>query len=95
MLMPLLLGLQAGSGAHTAHAEGLGLAATLDGAGNAIAIDLLAVGVHTAAMFLVMGCIALVVYEKLGLRILRSAWINLDRIWAGTLIVTGAVTFVL
>ena len=51
--------------------------------------------VKRQAMFLVMGCIALVVYEKLGLRILRSAWINLDRIWAGTLIVTGAVTFVL
>jgi hypothetical protein len=46
-------------------------------------------------MFLVMGAIALVVYEKVGLAILRKAWINLDRIWAGTLIVTGALTFVL
>ena len=46
-------------------------------------------------MFLVMAVIALVVYEKLGLKILRTAWINLDRIWAGTLIVTGAVTLVL
>jgi hypothetical protein len=94
MLMPLLLGLQEGSAVHAAHAEGLGLPTSFDGAGNALVIDLLAVGVHTAAMFLVMGCIALVVYEKVGLRILRSAWINLDRIWAVTLIVTGAVTFV-
>ena len=48
--------------------------------------------VHTAAMFLVMAAIALVVYEKVGLKILRSAWINIDRIWAVALILTGVVT---
>ena len=39
--------------------------------------------------------IALVVYQKIGLNILRSAWINLDRIWAGALVLTGAVTILL
>jgi hypothetical protein len=95
MLMPVLLGLGADSAAHTAHAAGGTVPATVDGFGGLALVNVLAVGVHTAAMFLVMAAIALVVYEKLGLKILRTAWINLDRIWAGTLIVTGAVTLVL
>jgi hypothetical protein len=95
MLMPLLLGLQADSAAHTAHAAGLAVPAVFDRAGDLVLVNLAAVAVHSAAMFLVMGAIALVVYEKVGLKILRTAWINLDRIWAGTLILTGALTFVL
>jgi hypothetical protein len=35
--------------------------------------------------------VAVLVYEKLGVRILRSAWINLDAIWAIALIVTGVL----
>jgi hypothetical protein len=50
---------------------------------------------HTSAMFVVMGTIAIVVYQWLGLRILRSAWINLDAIWAGALIGAGVLSFVL
>ena len=95
MLMPLLLGLRPETAAHTAHAADAALPVAATGAGSLALVNVLAVGVHTAAMFLVMGAIALVVYEKIGLKILRSAWINLDRIWAGTLIVTGAVTLVL
>jgi hypothetical protein len=95
MLMPLLLGLQSDTTAHTAHAAGLVPPALLDNAVSLALVNLLAVAVHTITMFLVMGIIALIVYEKVGLKILRSAWINLDRIWAGTLIVTGALTFVL
>jgi hypothetical protein len=45
--------------------------------------------VHTSAMLLVMGTIAIVIYEKVGLAILRSAWINLDLIWASALIAAG------
>ena len=63
--------------------------------GQLALIDLLAITVHTVSMLLVMAAIALVVYQKIGLRILRSAWINLDRIWAGALVVTGAVTILL
>jgi len=33
-----------------------------------------------------------VVCEKLGLRLLRSAWINLDLLWSPALIVTGLLT---
>jgi hypothetical protein len=56
--------------------------------------DLLAVGVHTVALFAVMGLIALLIYEKVGLAILRRAWLNLDRVWAGALIAAGALTLV-
>ena len=38
--------------------------------------------------------IALVVYEKVGLAILRRAWFNLDRVWAGALVAAGALTLV-
>jgi hypothetical protein len=95
MLMPVLLGLHADTAAHTAHAADAARVATIDGASGLMLLDLLAVVIHSAAMFLVMAGIALVVYEKVGLKILRTAWINLDRIWAGALIATGALTFVI
>ena len=48
--------------------------------------------VHTSSMLLVMGTIAIVIYEKVGLAILRSAWINLDVIWASALIAAGLLS---
>lgn len=48
--------------------------------------------VHTAGYLLVAGLLAVLVYEKLGLRLLRSAWINLDLLWAGALIATAVIT---
>jgi hypothetical protein len=50
---------------------------------------------HTGAMLVVMGSIALIVYEWVGLKILRSAWINLDVIWAGALVAAGVLSIVL
>jgi hypothetical protein len=47
---------------------------------------------HTSAMLLMTGTIAIVVYEKVGLAILRSAWINLDVIWASALIAAGLLS---
>lgn len=44
---------------------------------------------HTAAMLAVAGVIALVVYHKLGLALLRRAWFNLDWLWALALIGAG------
>ncbi|MBV9252414.1 MAG: hypothetical protein JO227_24610 [Acetobacteraceae bacterium] len=52
---------------------------------------LAAVGLHTAAMLAVMGVVAVVVYEWVGLSFLRRGWINLDLIWAAALIVAGVV----
>jgi hypothetical protein len=55
---------------------------------------LLATGVHTIGYLAVTGAIAWVVYRKLGLALLRTAWFNLDMAWAAALIVTGIVTIV-
>jgi hypothetical protein len=49
-------------------------------------------GVHTIAMFLVMGLVALVVYQTVGVAMLRRAWINLDLLWAVALVLAGVAT---
>ena len=54
----------------------------------------LATLVHTAAYLAMTAVIALLVYEKLGLALLRKAWINLDLVWAAALIVTGCLALV-
>jgi hypothetical protein len=45
--------------------------------------------VHTAGYLLVTGLLAVIVYEKVGVRFLRKAWVNLDVIWAVALVLTG------
>ena len=54
--------------------------------------DLAAVVVHTLAMLVAMGLVAVVVYEKLGVAVLRRAWVNFDVIWAVVVIVAGVIT---
>lgn len=82
----------AGHAAHADHAEHLLMVSSAAAMPSG---QIAAVGLHTLAMFLVMGGIAIVVYEKIGLAILRRAWFNLDRLWAGALIVAGVLAFVL
>ena len=50
-----------------------------------------AVAIHTLAYLVVMALTAWVVYRKLGLSLLRTAWLNMDWLWAGALVVTGVV----
>jgi hypothetical protein len=57
------------------------------------AADAIAVAIHTVAYLAVMTLIASVVYRKLGLSLLRTAWINVDWLWAAALVVTGIVVF--
>ena len=56
---------------------------------------LLAAAVHTAAYLAVTGIIAWVVYSKLGLAVLRKAWLNLNLVWGAALVVTGVVTLLM
>jgi hypothetical protein len=90
MLVPILLRLSEptqgtpDSGEHAAHVAQTGSATVL--------ADLTAVGLHTLAMFAVMGSVAVVVYEKLGLMILKRTWFNVDLLWAGALVAAGVVT---
>jgi hypothetical protein len=56
------------------------------------AVGVLATLLHTASYLAVAGAVAWLVYARFGLRLLRTAWINVDVIWAGALIVTALVT---
>jgi hypothetical protein len=58
-------------------------------AGGSAPITIVAIGVHTGVMLAVSGVIAVVIYEWVGLSILRSAWINVDLIWTAALATTG------
>ncbi|MER6505860.1 hypothetical protein ABT158_03565 [Nonomuraea sp. NPDC001636] len=82
----------------SAHGAGLMLLPVLTGlraeghAGHAVSGGLAVAALHTLAMFVVAGVVALVVYEVLGLTILRRAWFNVDRMWAAALIAAGLLT---
>lgn len=93
MLLPLLAGATdgaAGTHAHATHLMAASLVPGLPGPGP-VALGLQATALHTAGYLLVTGFVALLVYRKLGLRMLRTMWINLDLIWGGALVVTGVV----
>jgi hypothetical protein len=53
---------------------------------------LAAAGLHLAALLIVMTSVSVLVYDKIGLRVLRRGWFNLDLAWSGVLLVSGAVT---
>jgi hypothetical protein len=78
MLIPVLMPLEQ-MGEHAHHMP----------ATDSLWIASLAVLVHTVAMLVVTGIIALVVYEWVGLDFLRRGWINLDLLWTGALILMG------
>jgi len=46
-------------------------------------------GVHTAGYLLVTAVLAIVVYERASIHIVRRAWINFDLVWAAALMLTG------
>jgi hypothetical protein len=56
---------------------------------------LAATGVHTLAYLAVTGLFAWVVYRKLGLALLRKAWLNFELVWAVALVATGLVTILI
>ena len=93
MLVPVLVQLRGeGTSSALAHAEHVGhLGHHSSGGNDALLATLAAVGLHSVAMLAVAGLLAVVVYQKLGVEVLRRAWINLDFIWVGTLIVVGSI----
>ena len=60
-----------------------------------IVIALQPVNCPEAWTSVVTAFIAVLVFEKLGVGILRRAWLNLDLIWAAALMATGALTLML
>ncbi|ADG87743.1 hypothetical protein TBS_22340 [Thermobispora bispora] len=82
------------------HGAGLMLLPVLTGMpaaghhGHAMSGGLLVAGIHTLAMFVTATVIAVIVYEIVGVAILRKAWFNLDRMWAFALIGAGVFSLV-
>jgi len=92
MLLPVLLKMSAlhaaadhGDYGHHVHT------ASFTGPWTALAALLL----HTVGYLIVTGLVAFVVYQKLGLEVLRKAWVNLDAIWAVALIATALFTLLI
>ena len=99
MLVPVMLGWSQGnhveSGGHSEHLSNVGHTGH-PSPPQMVAFAgalwwLAAVGVHSAGHLLVSALIALLVYEKLGLALLRQAWFNLDLLWMIALMVSGVV----
>lgn len=90
MVLPLVLGhVPMGAHAHGVAQASLVGFATVEWSG------VLAALIHTAGYLLVTGVIAVIVYEKVGVRFLRKAWVNLDLLWAIALVVTGVAAAIL
>jgi hypothetical protein len=53
-----------------------------------------ALGIHTLTYLVVTAILAWIIYARVGLAILRTAWFNLDWLWACVLIVTGVFVLV-
>ncbi len=83
MLVPIYLGICAIGAEETGH-----LAAQALMANNIVTAFTVAV-VHTFAMTLAGGVIAVIIYLWLGLRFLSKTWFNLDIVWALSLILVG------
>ena len=86
MVLPVLLGSSSVQAADHVTGHNHASAATSPLAGLA------ATGVHTIGYLATTGVIAWVVYRKFGLALLRTAWFNLDVVWAVALVVTGVIT---
>jgi hypothetical protein len=85
MVLPLVMG-QLPEPGHVHLAASLATLGNIEWSGAAVAM------VHTAGYLLVTGLIAVVVYERVGLRFLRRAWVNLDLIWAVALVIAGVAS---
>jgi hypothetical protein len=77
MVLPVVL-----AGSHAHHHAG-----SSPGAASGVWATL----IHTLGYFTVTAAVALLVYQKFGLAMLRRSWFNLDLIWAIALVVTGFV----
>lgn len=88
MVVPVFVGMSiADRGAHMHHVT--------TAAETSAGVALFATAVHALSYLAVTAFIAVLVFEKLGVGILRRAWFNVDLIWAAALVATGAVTLVM
>jgi hypothetical protein len=64
------------------------------GAGRA-GMAVAAVAIHSLAMLLVTGGVAVVVFDRVGVSFLRKAWFNVDLLWAAALVLAGIYVLLL
>jgi len=87
MVMPVFIGMSMSvTGEHAHH-----MAPAAAGAGAAFFATFL----HSVGYLAVTAFIAVLVFERIGVGILRRAWFNLDLIWSAVLIATGTLTLIL
>ena len=88
MVLPIVLHAESANAmpAGHYHMNMAGMAGPWAGAGATL--------VHTLGYLSVTAAVALLVYQKFGLAMLRKGWFNRDRVWAFALIVTGCVALV-
>ncbi|HEY0971952.1 MAG TPA: hypothetical protein VGE02_13360 [Gemmatimonadales bacterium] len=100
MVLPFVLGAVASQPADMLHHHHVVASSSSGGqvvplaAAGPVGVDAVAVAaplVHTLGYLLVTALLAIVVYEKVGLGILRRAWINLNVVWAAAMV--GAAMF--
>jgi hypothetical protein len=87
MAAPIVLGTGAGTAAASDHAL-----ETVHQGMMSIPASAFALVLHVAMMVTVAGAIALLVYDRYGVSILRKAWINLDGVWAAAFVGAGVLT---
>jgi hypothetical protein len=90
MVLPFVLGAAGRSGSAGGGHHHLATVVQLPAGG--VTLGLAATAIHTGGYLLITGALAVAVYYWLGLRRLRSLWLNLDFVWAAALIGTGLVT---
>ena len=84
MVVPVFMGMSMSAAGHHAH--------QVRTASGDMGGALFAAGLHAVGYLTVTAFVAIVVFDKLGVGILRRAWINLDVIWSAALIATGTLT---
>jgi hypothetical protein len=85
MVLPILLGITTASTAHAGHQHAMpGVPGAIEG----LAVTV----VHGVGYLAVTALVASLVFEKLGLNLLRRLWFNVDLAWATALMVTAVVT---
>lgn len=87
MLVPFFLQSPTEQTAH--HHEGHQMHAWAFASFSAPSLLTAAVVVHTLGYLLTTALVAIVVNEKLGVAILRRAWLNIDLVWMLALMITG------
>jgi hypothetical protein len=86
MVVPVFMGVSMSAADHAHH---------MPAAAASTEAAFLATALHAIGYLAVTAVVAVIVFEKVGVGILRRAWINLDLIWSIALVATSILTLML